>query len=338
MERQTATRRRSQEAWQSVRLDQVITPSATPAGARADQPQPQGMPGSGFVVGRRSRHRDARCVLGVAATVSGVLVIVIHCWARRECAREGVLQVLGGVAHGPRSAGHVRRASWRPARRADKTRWMPRSADSTATVAEKLFTARALYQPVHRSRPTPAPTPPPNRLSTLDMSCAPPSPDFQVSSYHARAAAQPAHLQQLPAYQAPALSSHQPQPQHPHLHPHPHPHQHQPHPPPQHILRPMLQSQPAPQPYMPRHLASEESMPDADYVPDASLPLTADAGSGLGGADMPNTDHITIKNHFPVARIKRIMQADDDVGKVAQVTPVVVCTFPFAHAGPRQCR
>ncbi|KAF2742850.1 histone-fold-containing protein, partial [Sporormia fimetaria CBS 119925] len=31
-----------------------------------------------------------------------------------------------------------------------------------------------------------------------------------------------------------------------------------------------------------------------------------------------------IKSHFPVARIKRIMQADDDVGKVAQVTPVVV--------------
>ncbi|KAI5779744.1 histone-fold-containing protein, partial [Geopyxis carbonaria] len=27
---------------------------------------------------------------------------------------------------------------------------------------------------------------------------------------------------------------------------------------------------------------------------------------------------------FPVARIKRIMQADEDVGKVAQVTPVVV--------------
>ncbi|KAF2270027.1 DNA polymerase epsilon subunit C, partial [Lojkania enalia] len=31
-----------------------------------------------------------------------------------------------------------------------------------------------------------------------------------------------------------------------------------------------------------------------------------------------------ISTKFPVARIKRIMQADDDVGKVAQVTPVVV--------------
>ncbi|KAJ5056422.1 DNA polymerase-like protein epsilon subunit C [Bipolaris maydis] len=69
---------------------------------------------------------------------------------------------------------------------------------------------------------------------------------------------------------------------------------------------------------MPRHLASGDAMHDADYIPDASLPHMSAA------PDLPNTDHITIKNHFPVARIKRIMQADDDVGKVAQVTPVVV--------------
>ena len=31
---------------------------------------------------------------------------------------------------------------------------------------------------------------------------------------------------------------------------------------------------------------------------------------------------------FPVARIKKIMQADEDVGKVAQATPVVVCECP----------
>lgn len=30
---------------------------------------------------------------------------------------------------------------------------------------------------------------------------------------------------------------------------------------------------------------------------------------------------------FPVARIKKIMQADEDVGKVAQATPVVVCEY-----------
>jgi len=33
---------------------------------------------------------------------------------------------------------------------------------------------------------------------------------------------------------------------------------------------------------------------------------------------------IEIKTKFPVARIKRIMQADEEVGKVAQVTPVAV--------------
>ncbi len=36
---------------------------------------------------------------------------------------------------------------------------------------------------------------------------------------------------------------------------------------------------------------------------------------------------IEVKTKFPVARIKRIMQADEDVGKVAQVTPTAVCTF-----------
>lgn len=38
----------------------------------------------------------------------------------------------------------------------------------------------------------------------------------------------------------------------------------------------------------------------------------------------PNPDGIEIRTKFPVARIKRIMQADEEVGKVAQVTPVAV--------------
>jgi len=38
----------------------------------------------------------------------------------------------------------------------------------------------------------------------------------------------------------------------------------------------------------------------------------------------PNPNNIEIKTKFPVARIKRIMQADEEVGKVAQVTPVAV--------------
>jgi hypothetical protein len=38
---------------------------------------------------------------------------------------------------------------------------------------------------------------------------------------------------------------------------------------------------------------------------------------------------IEVRTKFPVARIKRIMQADEEVGKVAQVTPVAVCKCSF---------
>lgn len=31
-----------------------------------------------------------------------------------------------------------------------------------------------------------------------------------------------------------------------------------------------------------------------------------------------------IKTHFPAARIKKIMQSDEDIGKVAQATPIIV--------------
>lgn len=37
-----------------------------------------------------------------------------------------------------------------------------------------------------------------------------------------------------------------------------------------------------------------------------------------------DAEHIVIKTKFPVARIKRLVQADEEVGKVAQVTPPVV--------------
>jgi len=37
-----------------------------------------------------------------------------------------------------------------------------------------------------------------------------------------------------------------------------------------------------------------------------------------------DTHGVEVKTKFPTARIKRIMQADEDVGKVAQVTPIVV--------------
>ncbi|KAI9813930.1 MAG: hypothetical protein M1832_006014 [Thelocarpon impressellum] len=42
------------------------------------------------------------------------------------------------------------------------------------------------------------------------------------------------------------------------------------------------------------------------------------------GEPAPVRRDVEVRTKFPVARIKRIMQADEDVGKVAQVTPVAV--------------
>lgn len=41
-----------------------------------------------------------------------------------------------------------------------------------------------------------------------------------------------------------------------------------------------------------------------------------------------------VKTKFPVARIKRIMQADEDVGKVSQVTPIAVCMSAIVRRFP----
>jgi hypothetical protein len=45
----------------------------------------------------------------------------------------------------------------------------------------------------------------------------------------------------------------------------------------------------------------------------------------MNGRGPSFAEGIDVRTKFPVARIKRIMQADEDVGKVAQVTPVAVC-------------
>lgn len=87
------------------------------------------------------------------------------------------------------------------------------------------------------------------------------------------------------------------------------------------------------------HVKSEN---EDEYMPDAQAPATKrqrrtkkepDAVNGSldpqipafrseGGGDP--TLGCQLKTSFPVARIKRIMQADEDIGKVAQVTPTVV--------------
>jgi len=81
---------------------------------------------------------------------------------------------------------------------------------------------------------------------------------------------------------------------------------------------------------------------DSDYLPSPTM-STARAPRGRPPSNMPssstlaaqppqkqqnhknpNPSNIEIRTKFPVARIKRIMQADEEVGKVAQVTPVAV--------------
>ncbi|KAL9013169.1 MAG: hypothetical protein Q9173_002122 [Seirophora scorigena] len=49
--------------------------------------------------------------------------------------------------------------------------------------------------------------------------------------------------------------------------------------------------------------------------------IEEDCGKPAPGVE----EGIKVATKFPVARIKRIMQADEDVGKVAQVTPTAVC-------------
>ena len=44
----------------------------------------------------------------------------------------------------------------------------------------------------------------------------------------------------------------------------------------------------------------------------------------LASSDANPALTVDVKTKFPVARIKRIMQADEDVGKVAQATPTAV--------------
>ena len=74
---------------------------------------------------------------------------------------------------------------------------------------------------------------------------------------------------------------------------------------------------------------------EAEWAPQPAAPTPARRGrkpkseTGSGAVPPPSmkkmdTGGVEVKTKFPTARIKRIMQADEDVGKVAQVTPVVM--------------
>ncbi|KAK4502476.1 hypothetical protein PRZ48_005901 [Zasmidium cellare] len=108
---------------------------------------------------------------------------------------------------------------------------------------------------------------------------------------------------------------------------------------PQQQYPPYPQQQYQPAVGMPPRQVKEE-VEDDEYMPDAPVKRSrrvkqepSDVSNGMAPAahsapPPTSTEDPTLgcqlNTSFPVARIKRIMQADEDIGKVAQVTPTVV--------------
>ncbi|EEA27378.1 hypothetical protein TMatcc_004335 [Talaromyces marneffei ATCC 18224] len=111
----------------------------------------------------------------------------------------------------------------------------------------------------------------------------------------------------LSAQQAQTHAHVQPQAQHQH------PIHHQPPPPPPH--EPIQVHHQAP---LPHAHPSEQN-----FIFDQQVAAVAPKQEPYERRSKP-WDGIDVKTKFPVARIKRIMQADEEVGKVAQVTPIAV--------------
>jgi len=86
--------------------------------------------------------------------------------------------------------------------------------------------------------------------------------------------------------------------------------------------------------FPPHHIAMKEEQDyddQEDYRPSKPKAASRSKRMKMEDADLGSgpafAEGIEVRTKFPVARIKRIMQADEDVGKVAQVTPVAVCKF-----------
>lgn len=95
---------------------------------------------------------------------------------------------------------------------------------------------------------------------------------------------------------------------------------------------------PVPYGLLPQHLSQPPNLnyPYELYQPPASAVQPSSSSSLLLSADMPPRKAVAppppapaiapspVRTKFPTARIKRIMQADEEVGKVAQQTPIAV--------------
>jgi Dr1-associated corepressor len=173
---------------------------------------------------------------------------------------------------------------------------------------------------------------------------APRSPD--LSAYHGGPAPPPLQSPSQQQYQPPSFSTYQPPPSATQYNP-PSATAYQA--PPPYFAPP---SQAYPMPGMQQAAGAMSYGPGPSGAPNAEMqdaPETPVAGSAAGPGkgrgrrskkpkpDEPSdeglppapgvAEGIEVKTKFPVARIKRIMQADEDVGKVAQVTPTAVCEY-----------
>ncbi|KAK6197681.1 NADH-cytochrome b5 reductase [Pestalotiopsis sp. IQ-011] len=89
-----------------------------------------------------------------------------------------------------------------------------------------------------------------------------------------------------------------------------------------HYLPPQPQVQQSAQLQSPRFPpAYDQQQPQLPAEPLAAMPPRKSAAAQ---AQQPEIMHSPVKTKFPTARIKRIMQADEEVGKVAQQTPIAV--------------
>ncbi|KAH6849723.1 hypothetical protein B0I37DRAFT_94783 [Chaetomium sp. MPI-CAGE-AT-0009] len=161
-----------------------------------------------------------------------------------------------------------------------------------------------------------------------------------ITGYPATQAPPPQQQQQPPFYQPPYRDSfHYQHYQHPHQHPHGliaaqvqahHPHDYsapggagyQLHHEPADAMPPRRAAAAAAAAAVAAQTASDTAG-DGSPSPAASA-TTASATASVVVAAAPSIEPATVKTKFPTARIKRIMQADEEVGKVAQQTPIAV--------------
>ena len=74
------------------------------------------------------------------------------------------------------------------------------------------------------------------------------------------------------------------------------------------------------------HFDDDEFVPDQPVAKQGRKSKKQKIEEDICDKPAPGTEEgVDVKTKFPVARIKRIMQADEDVGKVSQVTPTAVC-------------